>query len=450
MKRLFTLILALVMSVCTLSLFACEKTESQTDSPVIDADGGSGSGGSHKGGATAVTEKVYVSLGAVSLFSSETENYLERAINAEVVPANATNQAVDYSIEWASDATLKDSNVTDYVEIIPDADGSLSAKVRCYQSFGDDKIIITCTTRDGAKKASCNVTYSGLATEMTVTPSAGLTLSNSAGRGDYYELFAGSDYSFSVSLKDVFGNAVSTDSVTVQEDVFGGTLICLEHAYITENNYIFTEEVINAADYNSGNRRTVKDIVTLHSNENTPFMTTNYSNGTLSVSALKSIERSYIGVSNNSFTFNIDKSNINTAKNSNDFQSKKSFFNYVVMSSGIQGLTHATYAIDNCARISYYIPVGDSSYFLCGLDEDEDETKSLNANGFYVRTIPFTNEVLDINHNVVESYNNVETIANTYFYFTVTDTDSGLSQTIKYWIKTPVSDVTLSMANIIF
>lgn len=447
MKRLFTLVLALVMSVCTLSLFACEKTESQTDSPVIDTDGGSGS---HKGGATAITEKVYVSLGAVTTFSSETENYLERAINAEVVPANATNQAVDYSIEWASDATLKNNAVTDYVEIIPDADGALSAKVRCYQSFGDDRIIITCTTRDGGKKATCNVTYSGLATEMTVTPSAGLSLSNTAGRGDYYELFAGSDYSFTVSLKDVFGNVVSPDSVTVEEDVFGGTLICLEDIYITENNYIFTEEVINPANFNTGNRKTVKDIVTYHSNKNTPFMTTNYSNGTLSVSALKSIERSYKEDSNTSFSFNIDKSNINTAKNSNDFQSKKSFFNYTVSNPGSQGLMSATYAINNCTRISYYIPDGSSSYFLCGLDEDEDETKSLNANGFYVRTIPFINEVLDINNNVIATYNNVETIANAYFYFTITDTDSGLSQTIKYWIKTAVSDVSLTMANIIF
>lgn len=436
MKRLFTLILALVMSVCTLSLFACEKTESQTDSPAIDADGGSGSGGSHKGGATAVTEKVYVSLGAVSLFSSETENYLERAINAEVVPANATNQAVDYSIEWANDATLKDSNVTDYVEIIPDADGSLSAKVRCYQSFGDDKIIITCTTRDGAKKASCNVTYSGLATEMTVTPSAGLTLSNSAGRGDYYELITGNDYSFAVNIKDALGNTPKNSNIEIEYDVIGSVYVTLissnsGKAFLTEKYEIVTNSSPdfgyqlypiskNGAENSS---QTVEGFL-LNNNQST-FNTVSLANNAINITPIKTVEYSYVEHSSMSSYL---KEPSNMFINATDWESKKSYFNY-------QKVT-GDYTIPGAKYISNFVP--SDSFYIIGENEvnpNNDNNPVLTDNGFYKYPIKVDNS---------------ENISNSYFYITIKETVSGLTQTIKFWNFEPVKAVTLSMANIIF
>ena len=436
MKRLFTLILALVMSVCTLSLFACEKTESQTDSPVIDADGGSGSGGSHKGGATAVTEKVYVSLGAVSLFSSETENYLERAINAEVVPANATNQAVDYSIEWASDATLKNNAVTDYVEIIPDADGALSAKVRCYQSFGDDKIVITCTTRDGGKKATCNVTYSGLATEMTVTPSAGLSLSNSAGRGDYYELITGNDYSFAVNIKDALGNTPKNSNIEIEYDVIGSVYVTLissnsGKAFLTEKYEIVTTassdfgyQLYPISKNGAENSNQTVEGLLLNNNQST-FNTVSLSNNVINIAPIKTVEYSYTEFSTMSSYLREPDSIFISAS---DWESKKTYFNY-------QKIT-GNYTIPGAKYISNFVPY--DSFYVKGENEvnpNNDNNPVLTDKGFYKYPIQVDNS---------------ENISNSYFYITIKETVSGLTQTIKFWNFEPVKAVTLSMANIIF
>ena len=85
----------------------------------------------------------------------------EVRIEAYVVPENANNREVDFSVAWDEGAQRSAEPVTDYVTITPETDGSRVATVVCIKGFGDDIILITVTTRDGGFQATCTVTFEG-------------------------------------------------------------------------------------------------------------------------------------------------------------------------------------------------------------------------------------------------------------------------------------------------
>lgn len=85
----------------------------------------------------------------------------EVRIEAYVVPENANNREVDFSVAWDEGAQRSAEPVTDYVTVTPETDGSRVATVVCIKGFGDDIILITVTTRDGGFQATCTVTFEG-------------------------------------------------------------------------------------------------------------------------------------------------------------------------------------------------------------------------------------------------------------------------------------------------
>ena len=89
------------------------------------------------------------------------EQSVEVQIEAYVMPENATNRKVDFSIAWGEGAQRSAEPVTNYVTVTPQSDGSRIATVACKQGFGDDTILITVTTRDGGFQATCTVTFEG-------------------------------------------------------------------------------------------------------------------------------------------------------------------------------------------------------------------------------------------------------------------------------------------------
>ena len=89
------------------------------------------------------------------------EKSVEVRIEAYVIPENANNREVDFSVAWGEGAQRSAEPVTDYVTVTPDSDGSTMATVSCKKAFGDDTIVITVTTRDGGFTATCTVTFEG-------------------------------------------------------------------------------------------------------------------------------------------------------------------------------------------------------------------------------------------------------------------------------------------------
>lgn len=89
------------------------------------------------------------------------ENYIERYLTATVSPATSYNQEVDWSVAWVNENSTwaKGKTVTDYVEVEPESDGSLSAYVICKQAFGEQINVIVSSRLDSSKRATCVCDY---------------------------------------------------------------------------------------------------------------------------------------------------------------------------------------------------------------------------------------------------------------------------------------------------
>lgn len=417
--------MAFVLSATALTFGACgtDKTVSTEPTDSTTVSSGSHSGGSshlNNGEKIIYPSKLFVSFGAVRTMSTESEQYLERTLTATVLPKNATNQKVDYSIAWAQDASLKDSDVTEYVKVIQDSDGSLSATVRCYKAFANDKIVITCTTRDGNKTATCEVTYKGLATSMNITSANGLSLSNTEERGDYYLLYTGNDYTFNVELKDAFGGAVSTDNLKIEYRGEGGvTKLSLTDFYFTSAGELVARKDGKVTTYDLD----VDDDINGPS-----WNTVTLNNGTVSITPITSLEN-YIDVSDTATTVDLGMQ-VNDSKD-DYFANKVKHFNYTKTTSGAFNY----YKVPDLYKVTEVILAGDVTYTVL---TPETDTTGLTYNdqlGFYQHTVETNNE---------------KNFAKAYFYVTITDTASGLTQTIRFWTTTPVQSVNLNLADIDF
>ena len=82
-------------------------------------------------------------------------------LTATIMPENATNKAVDWTIAFAdpSGEWAVGKSVTDYVTVTPVSDGALTANVECLKDFGE-QVRVTVTSRDNTSvKANCLVDY---------------------------------------------------------------------------------------------------------------------------------------------------------------------------------------------------------------------------------------------------------------------------------------------------
>lgn len=129
-------------------------------------------------------------------------------IKATVIPDDASNKAVDFSVEWGYATVHKDEAVTDFVTVTQEYDGSVNATVSCKKAFDTDKIIVKVTTREGGFTAKCTVTFLGVATSLNIS-STEVTSVSSTERGVYYQLGIKKTYTFNIALDNDFGNVGS-------------------------------------------------------------------------------------------------------------------------------------------------------------------------------------------------------------------------------------------------
>lgn len=135
-------------------------------------------------------------------------------IEAYVYPENAANREVDYTVKWPAAPEHGSEEVTDYLTVTPESDGSRIASVVCKKAFDDDTILITATTRDGGFTATCTVRFVGIAEGMAIT-SSDAEKTSSAERGEYYVLGTNKTYTFDVVLSNLFDDVQSEPSVEV-------------------------------------------------------------------------------------------------------------------------------------------------------------------------------------------------------------------------------------------
>ena len=58
---------------------------------------------------------------------------VSKTLTAYVYPEDAKNKAVDWTIEWLD--TEETTDISDYLTLVPDSDGSATAQLTCLQAF---------------------------------------------------------------------------------------------------------------------------------------------------------------------------------------------------------------------------------------------------------------------------------------------------------------------------
>ena len=193
------------------------------------------------------------------------EQSVDVRIQAYVTPEDAANKEVDFSVAWGNAPTHGSEDVTNYLTVTPDSDGSTMATVSCKKAFGDDTIIITVTTREGGYTATCTVTFTGIASGIEITSSTAAKKSTSE-RGTYYELGTSKTYTFNIGLTNAFDNVASDLTVTEiggEGNMYFGNGSYNDGGYINFTDMVqksigeFADEFITSATI-SGNALTVK------------------------------------------------------------------------------------------------------------------------------------------------------------------------------------------------
>ena len=154
-KKIISLILAaviLLLAAGVIGYYVSKPSGGRTVTElpsVMDGDGNELDGG-----------KVYeVPKAMVFTKSAAAQNSASVTLQATVLPDNAANKTVDWSVTFKnpSAAWAKNKVATDYISVTPSGDGSTRATVTCLENFGE-QILITVTSRDNAEaKATCRV-----------------------------------------------------------------------------------------------------------------------------------------------------------------------------------------------------------------------------------------------------------------------------------------------------
>lgn len=167
---------------------------------------------------------------------------ITQKISATVLPANATNKKVDWSVSWADSSNT--ANVADYITVTPDGDGSTNATVTCKAAFSGN-IVITATTRQNGYKADCIVTFVGVPANINI-------ITNLTPASDGYHVAVGSSYTFTTELSNPFGavgNAYKNLEVSVEG--VGQIKVASKEVYVSSGNTKWYDDLAHNVDLNT-------------------------------------------------------------------------------------------------------------------------------------------------------------------------------------------------------
>ena len=202
--KLLSLLMAAVMVLTAVSLASCDPgdlfpdSEAGTTAPVssdplnIEPE---------------MSPFITVSVSPVTVSVTNSKTTLKQTLVATIQPATTENKEVDWTVAWADSTGAGD--VSDYITVTPESDGSTTATVTCYQPFTGD-IVITVITRDGGFTARCLCNYVGKPTSLAIEPTGATTVSASQWNIRVAEVKSGNTYLFDLLPSNAFGSVGST------------------------------------------------------------------------------------------------------------------------------------------------------------------------------------------------------------------------------------------------
>lgn len=193
---------------------------------------------------TAKVQAVSLSMNAAAVMAAN--GSVSKTLTAYVYPEDAKNKAVDWTIEWLDTEETKD--ISDYLTLVPDSDGSATAQLTCLQAF-DGEALVTVTSREGAFFDTCQVLFVGNPTTLSVDCD---NLTEKTGSfGTYYEIGAGNSYTFDITPDNVFGTVGAECNYTFEGKGHGSFKTQTQYYYTVNDGKTWeegTEQTVNIAD----------------------------------------------------------------------------------------------------------------------------------------------------------------------------------------------------------
>lgn len=193
---------------------------------------------------TAKVRAVSLSMNAAAVTAAN--GSVSKTLTAYVYPEDAKNKAVDWTIEWLDTEETRD--ISDYLTLVPDSDGSATAQLTCLQAF-DGEALVTVTSREGAFFDTCRVLFVGNPSSVNVSCDA-LSL-KSGSFGTYYEIGAGNSYTFDITPDNVFGTVGAECNYTFEVKGHGSFKTQTQYYYTVNDGKTWeegTEQTVNIAD----------------------------------------------------------------------------------------------------------------------------------------------------------------------------------------------------------
>ena len=205
---------------------------------------------------TAKVQAVSLSMNAAAVMAAN--GSVSKTLTAYVYPEDAKNKAVDWTIEWLNTEETRD--ISDYLTLVPDSDGSATAQLTCLQAF-DGEALVTVTSREGAFFDTCRVLFVGNPSSVNVSCDA-LSL-KSGSFGTYYEIGAGNSYTFDITPDNVFGTVGAECNYTFEVKGHG--------SFKTQTQYYST--INDGKSWDEGTEKTVNiaDVTTVSKYEPSVF-----------------------------------------------------------------------------------------------------------------------------------------------------------------------------------
>ena len=196
-----------------------------------------------------ISDNEHIRLAMSAAVTAADGEYVEQILTATVNPSTAEEKGVDWKAEWADGSDSSD--LSTYLTVTPESDGSNVCYVRAFAAFDKD-IIITVTTRDGGFTATCTVKFVGNPTEMNIDFS-GLTATYDDGWGvQIYQVKTTGAYTLGVTFDNIFGQ-VNPDFVSnLEYDIEGiGTFVLTQSHNDTSSENLTVNLCSEISYYNS-------------------------------------------------------------------------------------------------------------------------------------------------------------------------------------------------------
>ena len=153
-------------------------------------------------------------------------NYLSTQVTATVTPADAPDKSVDWAVVWDENASRAGMNISEYVTVVPNSDGSNVATVYCHKPFTGDFIYLTVTTRVGGYTATARVQYVGIPETLEISKGNNTSVADTDWGVNVVELDCNKTYYFDLNLDNTLhsvGTKYGNYKISLQG--FGGIKI---------------------------------------------------------------------------------------------------------------------------------------------------------------------------------------------------------------------------------